>query len=839
MAKIPTAENLQKKLPSYSGAVANIPTGDATAVALQRGGDMLRNRSLNFAENTLRQQQAEEKEKQRQEISRQNEIKKLNIAQAKSNYKLRLENTFNELDDEEDYTQYPKIFQNKVSQFEGDIKSGFKNDPIGGEYFNIYTQEERAKYSQKLRQKIERKQADNSLAALTTIEENAKNLFSRTGSFEDKEDFYTALQASKKAGFISAEDAEEKRLKFEKETNKAYLESLTAQDRLSVIGNASMSSFDDIIEYTLKQEGGYVARDGTSNAPANFGINQKANPDIDVKNLTKDGAKKIYQARYWDAISADSLPPEMRLIAFESAVNQGVGWTKKALQQSGGDADKFYNLRRQRYIDIAENNPEQKKHLAGWLARLERTASASLQQTNENEYTASIPADELRSMSDKTLKEIEADQKQAEELQHEENYARVIAGELSGDDIDNLFLNGAINSKRYKTLQSAFEKKNKEQAKAIESEQKISAMYSAPVGSSAHKSGADELYKTKVIPTLANPELDLPQKLFIFDQALTASKGYVPAEMKNVLSSMMLSSLNNPEDQNGQFVGEYVSMAKLSDYENSYYGLDEKLQRYGTLYSNYKEMGYNPTESANMARSIIVNSPKQDQIKKEMTQGDEAKYLKTINFRDEAWANPFMDTLNEIEEGTDTFYQVNGDFKAKYEAYRMTGMEPEEAKQSAFEYLEKNYGVMPTGNFSKYAFSQDKHDFVTQEIESLLNQVAPEIIGTDYTLQADSFSDKQAKRGDPITYQILREDGLPLLDKKTGNRIVYSFDDTAYEQFKLEEQAVLRKEKNTSIALLARMRNVPEEVIVKELESQQNTLQNLFRRVKKIEYGVE
>ena len=45
------------------------------------------------------------------------------------------------------------------------------------------------------------------------------------------------------------------------------------------------TSFGDAVAFVLEKEGGYTASDGESGAPANFGINQRANPDIDVKNL--------------------------------------------------------------------------------------------------------------------------------------------------------------------------------------------------------------------------------------------------------------------------------------------------------------------------------------------------------------------------------------------------------------------------------------------------------------------------------------------------------------------------------------------------------------------------
>jgi hypothetical protein len=46
-------------------------------------------------------------------------------------------------------------------------------------------------------------------------------------------------------------------------------------------------------------------------------------------------------------------PPNMRLAAFDSAVNQGVGQTKTWLKEAGGDLQAFMRLRVQKYADLA------------------------------------------------------------------------------------------------------------------------------------------------------------------------------------------------------------------------------------------------------------------------------------------------------------------------------------------------------------------------------------------------------------------------------------------------------------------------------------------------------
>src|SRR6185312_3196076 len=67
------------------------------------------------------------------------------------------------------------------------------------------------------------------------------------------------------------------------------------------------------VNFLAAHEGGYTADDGNG-SPANFGINQGANPDIDVANLTQADAKQLLHDRYWIPAGADRLPPELAAI---------------------------------------------------------------------------------------------------------------------------------------------------------------------------------------------------------------------------------------------------------------------------------------------------------------------------------------------------------------------------------------------------------------------------------------------------------------------------------------------------------------------------------------------
>ncbi len=133
---------------------------------------------------------------------------------------------------------------------------------------------------------------------------------------------------------------------------------------------ATGRTFQEASRFVLAQEGGYNPHDGKSGAPVNFGINQRANPDIDVARLTPEKATEILKDRYWNAVGADKLPPALATVAFDTAVNMGVGAAKTLLDRSGGDVDRLLDLRRQRYREIARD-PAQAQYLPGWLSRVD------------------------------------------------------------------------------------------------------------------------------------------------------------------------------------------------------------------------------------------------------------------------------------------------------------------------------------------------------------------------------------------------------------------------------------------------------------------------------------
>ena len=145
---------------------------------------------------------------------------------------------------------------------------------------------------------------------------------------------------------------------------------LLGQSAQEQLGNVQPSAvFEDFYYHFLApHEGGYVESDGNG-SPANFGINQGANPDVDVARLTQEDAMRILYQRYWLPAGAERLSPALAAVHGDTAINLGVKAANQLLAQADGDPDKYLALRDLRYRAIAAPDSDRAKYLPLWLAR--------------------------------------------------------------------------------------------------------------------------------------------------------------------------------------------------------------------------------------------------------------------------------------------------------------------------------------------------------------------------------------------------------------------------------------------------------------------------------------
>jgi len=153
-----------------------------------------------------------------------------------------------------------------------------------------------------------------------------------------------------------------------------------------------LTKFDEIIEVVLHHEGGYVNDPKDPGGETNFGVAKRSHPDVDIKNLTKEGAKEIYYQDYWIKNRVPQLPDNLKHIYFDMCVNQGRGRAVKILQQSanakgadlkvdgglgpmtikslnGVELDRVRAYRIKYYADLVTRKPDLERFYFGWFRR--------------------------------------------------------------------------------------------------------------------------------------------------------------------------------------------------------------------------------------------------------------------------------------------------------------------------------------------------------------------------------------------------------------------------------------------------------------------------------------
>lgn len=102
-------------------------------------------------------------------------------------------------------------------------------------------------------------------------------------------------------------------------------------------------NFDAAFDLLLKHEGGYSDHAADPGGKTRFGITEAVAREVgyrgDMRELPLDLAKRIYKERYWSPVKAEELPPAVRYVVFDAAVNSGPGQSVKWLQRALGVVD--------------------------------------------------------------------------------------------------------------------------------------------------------------------------------------------------------------------------------------------------------------------------------------------------------------------------------------------------------------------------------------------------------------------------------------------------------------------------------------------------------------------
>lgn len=97
--------------------------------------------------------------------------------------------------------------------------------------------------------------------------------------------------------------------------------------------------FEDAFDRLIGHEGGYTDGKGDPGGETNWGISKRAYPSVDIKALTRDGARAIYKRDFWNRIHAGDIYDGVAFQLFDFAVNSGIETAVRYLQRAIGVAD--------------------------------------------------------------------------------------------------------------------------------------------------------------------------------------------------------------------------------------------------------------------------------------------------------------------------------------------------------------------------------------------------------------------------------------------------------------------------------------------------------------------
>ncbi len=97
------------------------------------------------------------------------------------------------------------------------------------------------------------------------------------------------------------------------------------------------AAFEKAINRVLSSEGGYVNDPKDPGGETQWGISKRAYPTINIKTLTREGAKAIYEVDFW--LPLGDMHPALKFQMLDAAVNHGISNANRFMQRAAAVAD--------------------------------------------------------------------------------------------------------------------------------------------------------------------------------------------------------------------------------------------------------------------------------------------------------------------------------------------------------------------------------------------------------------------------------------------------------------------------------------------------------------------
>lgn len=151
-----------------------------------------------------------------------------------------------------------------------------------------------------------------------------------------------------------------------------------------------MADFSQAIEAVLANEGGYANNPSDPGAETNFGVSKRSYPNVDIRNLTREGAIEIYHRDFWKYDNLQSQVIATKVL--DTCVNLGQTRGMSICQRAAGvrpvdgkygslttgafngsqEAELLSEIRNNLvgyYNNLVAAKPELNQFLRGWLRR--------------------------------------------------------------------------------------------------------------------------------------------------------------------------------------------------------------------------------------------------------------------------------------------------------------------------------------------------------------------------------------------------------------------------------------------------------------------------------------
>jgi hypothetical protein len=385
------------RLPDYTALGPRpVPTPQRSIVGYNGG---VIGQAMESAGNDIHQQGLQAQEKQ----------DRFDLERAKTYFLTSQVEAKNALQDDQDFQTYEKRYSSAMAKARQDAMALISN-PEHQQLFDLESQADYTRGLEDVRNEVRAKQKDFGRATLaTTLDGARKAALSSSDPTTGMKLIQTSnglIQGAYDRGYLSAEDAVKVRQAYAEDYAENWLKMQPLDQQLKlltagkevqgppmpdlpvnakeagseeqaaknavinaerkkgatstgpVVLGPAMTTADAVINHVIdKFEGTSLVADDAGRGPSKFGINQGANDDVDVKNLTRPQAVQLYKDRYWNAVGADQLPDNMKLAAFDTAVNFGPPKAKAMLAEANGDLGALVQLRKDEHARLIAADP--------------------------------------------------------------------------------------------------------------------------------------------------------------------------------------------------------------------------------------------------------------------------------------------------------------------------------------------------------------------------------------------------------------------------------------------------------------------------------------------------